>query len=428
MTRWILLLVLLLAGCSSDADHRPIVKVALAKPGSMPQRLVLTGELRARRRATISTVEAGIVERVGVAEGDHVYSGQPLLWLKAGPVPNQIQQKQAAVQAARAKVAGLQKGIDYSKFKVQDDVQQARQNLLQAELAIDQAQKEVQSAYKDMVRKKQLVAEKSLALVEAESAELKWKINQDQLKQAQSKAVGAREALHLSLAGSLNTDVQATDLAAARAQLSQSQEDLASSHHQLREKVLRSPISGVVINSTVETGQLLGGGGESLLTVVDPSDLDVFVSLSQGNAGGLTSGMRAELRTDLVPGKGFPIRFEELIPATDPTTNTVRARFVLLGPPHPRLLHGSPVRIAVNLGTLQGTLLPRDTLRHNSRNQTFVRIVHGSEQLEERAVEVLQSTETHVLVKAQAVRPGEQVVTVGAESLPDGTSVLIEKD
>lgn len=426
MKRWVL--VLLLAGCSSESSYREVVKVAIARPGAMPHRLVLAGELRARRRATISTVEAGIVERVGVVEGDHVYAGQPLVWLKAGPLPNQIQQKQAAVQAARAKVAGLQKGIDYSKVKVQDDVQQARQSVLQAELAIDQAQKEVQSAYKDMVRKKQLVAEKSLALVEAESAELKWKINQDQLKQAQSKAVGAREALRLSIAGSLNTDVQATDLAAARAQLAQSQEDLASSHHQLREKVLRSPIAGVVINATVETGQLLGGGGESLLTVVNPSDLDVFVSLSQSNAGGLTSGMRAELRTDLVPDKSFPIRFQELIPATDPSTNTVRARFVLLGPPHARLLHGSPVRIAVNLGTIKGTLLPRDTLRHNSHNQSFVRIVRGEAQLEERAVQILQTTESHVLVNSEAIHPGAQVVTVGGEALPDGTKVSVERE
>lgn len=426
MKRW-LVVGLLLTGCMGGGKAETFVKVAEAQAGSMPQRLVLAGEVRSRRRATISSVEAGIVERVGVVEGDHVTAGQPLVWLRSGLLPNQIQQKQAAVQAARAKIQGLQKGIDYSSVKVKDDVQQARQSVLQAELAIDQAQKEVQSAYKDMVRKKQLVAEKSLALVEAESAELKWKINQDQLKQAESKAVAAREALRLSLAGSLNTDVQRTDLAAAQAQLAQAQEDVAGARAQLHEKVLRSPIDGVVINSTVEAGQLLGGGGEGLVSVVDNRSLDIYASLAQDHAGRLAAGMQAELKSDLVPGKSFPLRFQELIPATDPSTNTVRGRFQLLGAPHPRLMHGTPVRISFNLGQLQGTLVPRDALRHNGHNQPFVRLVRQG-QLEERAVKTMEMTETHVLVSSESVKPGDQVVTVGGENLPDGTRVTVMKN
>jgi HlyD family secretion protein len=73
---------------------------------------------------------------------------------------------------------------------------------------------------------------------------------------------------------------------------------------QLSERVLRSPVAGVVLSKNAERGEVLAGGA-AVLTVGDMAKPWLRGYIGERHLGRVKPGMAAEVTTDSFPGKKY---------------------------------------------------------------------------------------------------------------------------
>jgi len=144
-----------------------------------------------------------------------------------------------------------------------------------------------------------------------------------------------------------------TDLAMARAQLQESEEekllrqlDLAVIDAQLEEKKLRSPIDGVVVKVHRQEAELVGGvDSEPLMTIVQLDPLAAVFHLPPGYTRQMTINDTVAVGVDGSPVQGT---IEYIAPIIDPQSGTVQIK-VTLPNPDGGLISGSRCTLQMEL-------------------------------------------------------------------------------
>lgn len=112
----ILIFVLIISGCGSqstaDVEQEKIipVNVALSKKEDLPEYQSFPGKVMAVDEVSLSPKLGGRVEAILVREGEKVRAGQPLIRLEQKDVITQVNQAQAAYDAALANLSSLEQG------------------------------------------------------------------------------------------------------------------------------------------------------------------------------------------------------------------------------------------------------------------------------------------------------------------------------
>ncbi len=204
--------------------------------------------------------------------------------------------------------------------------------------------------------------------------------------------------------------------AAARSRLRKAQLDL-------RRTIVRTPFNALVLNESVETGQLVNAQS-SVATLVGTDEFRAQVSVPihrldwivfPGPGG--RPGSRVRVMRDL--GNGEPVvRQGTVVELLGDVTQNGRMAQILVAMRDPLeleqsdharrpLLLGEYVRVAIEGPMLHGvTALPRHAIREGSR----VWVKNSEGKLEVRPVEIVLSRKETVLV-GQGLRDGEAVIT-----------------
>lgn len=192
---------------------------------------------------------------------------------------------------------------------------------------------------------------------------------------------------------------------------------------QLREQLaktsIRSPMSGVVVKTFVNPGELVVPGApvvalenlEKVLVQVDLADRD-FVGVRLGQA--------VEATTDAFPGRVFRGEITRLGTAANPVTRTFEVEASLLNTDF-ALRSGMIVWLRIIQGKAAGLLVPEDALveQKEGRGQLFV--VRGGVA---RRLEVRLGHQRDRQVQVlDGLSEGDEVVVFGQDGLLDGQSV-----
>lgn len=232
--------------------------------------LVASGYVVARRQATVSAEISGRIREILFEEGSEVEAGQILARLDDTRARIQLDELNARVSAANARIAAL------------------TAQRTEAANILERAQR--------------------LAATNIGS----------------EAAVTAAQAQ----ASSLDAQIQSAraDAAASRVQV-QSQEDLIERH------VVRAPFAGVVIAKNAQIGEILfpgsAGGGftrTGVATLVDMTSLEIEVDVNEGQIGRVTPGQRVESILDAYPDWRIPAHVEAIIPTADRARATIQVR------------------------------------------------------------------------------------------------------
>ena len=203
-------------------------------------------------------------------------------------------------------------------------------------------------------------------------------------------------------------------LAAAKSRLRKAQLNL-------RRTMLRAPFHALVLNESVEVGQLINTRS-SVATLVGTDEFRVQVSVPIKQVEGIVfpdAGRPSSVRVIRERGNGEPVvRQGTVVELLGDVTQNGRMAQVLVSITDPLelakparvrrpLLLGEYVRVEIQGPELHDVIvLPRDAIREGSR----VWVKNAKNQLEVRPVEVVLSRKETVLI-GQGLRDGEEVIT-----------------
>jgi RND family efflux transporter MFP subunit len=259
----------------------------------------------------VSALVSGRVEDLLVLEGQPVEKDQVVARLWSKERTDTLRLKEAAVAAARARLERLEAGYRT------EDVEKARAD-------VDRALEEVRLAEKILARTHELLPTGAASAEDRERHEASVRVAKAALR-------GAEQEL-----ARLEAGFRKEDVAEARAQVGKEEaaRDLARSELSYCE--VTSPAKGVVFERFVTAGTWVSRDNPRIVSLYDPSDLQVRVDVRQENAARVRIGQDVEVVTDVEPERIYPGVVLRLDPMADLRKNTVQAK-IRLAETGPRL-------------------------------------------------------------------------------------------
>jgi RND family efflux transporter MFP subunit len=180
-----------------------------------------------------------------------------------------------------------------------------------------------------------------------------------------------------------------------------------------------SPASGYVTEFNALPNQY-AQAETKLYTIADLSSVWVNANVYQTDVGQLKPGTPATVTVDAYPGRNFGGRIEQILPQVDPTTRTVRVRFVFSNPGI-ALKPGMFVNVTMNIPLGRQLVIPASaSLQAGTREIAF--IDHGNGYLEPREIEIGPRLDDHVVV-TKGLHAGDRIVS-SANFLVDSEAQL----
>src|SRR5215469_1907675 len=231
--------LILVAGAILVAGGGVAAWLVLSKPALPPGFAGSNGRIEAKQ-VDIATKYQGRIAEVLADEGDMVDAGQVVARMDTEPLEAQLRNAEAKIREA-------------------DD---NRRTAL-AEVRVKQA--ELTRADKEYRRSKELVVRGAVSEQERDVDLAQFEVNKAALLGAQAQAVRTQSAI---------------DAAQAEAERLKAE---------IKDSVLKSPLRGRIQNRLAEPGEVLPAGGK-VLTVVDLSDVYMYVFLPESIAGKVALG------------------------------------------------------------------------------------------------------------------------------------------
>jgi RND family efflux transporter MFP subunit len=384
-----LILCTCLNGCRNDTENKPeaepsaespeIVPVYLESARNMTFMSVLapSGNVQAKTDALVASRIPGTLDRIFVDEGDTVIAGKTDLF------QTDSLKLEKAVEAARKQLA-----VDeYS-------VKERQANLEQVEAEYNQVKLDYER-YKRLYEEDKAVTENAFELKES------------QFLQVSAAQKYAQTSIELS-----------------RRRMEQSSANLAIAEKDLRDSLVRAPISGVVTKRMMEPGEM-ASTGTTVLQIEDLSVLEISAFLPE------------EAYARVIPGKtkvnihvGDIRLSNQAISYKSPTVSSDLRTFEIqcdIKRPPIGLVPGRIARLEVLLESREGLGVPREAILSRADGQVvFIR--DGDKA---RMIPVRTGLETNgwIEILEGALEVDAQVVTAGKDLLQDGDGItVIRKD
>jgi len=187
------------------------------------------------------------------------------------------------------------------------------------------------------------------------------------------------------------------------------------------ETQITSPIDGVVSLRRLDPGALVGptAGTGSILTVQRADVLRIFIPVNERDAGALRLGQEALVEFDALRGKRYGGRVVRLSPAFDPVTRTVEAEVHIQNPGE--LRPGMYGRGILLTGVHKDAVVVPVGAAQLSNDRYYVYVAEGDKV--RRAQVGIGVDGGNWLEVLSGLKPGDEVVTAGADVLADGSQV-----
>lgn len=237
----------------------------------------------------------------------------------------------------------------------------------------------------------------------------------------------------------LDQAVQA--LKSARAQLETARAQLKRDQTNLDYSIIRSPVSGVVIDRVVDVGQTVAASfqtPELIRIAQDLSKMQINSSFAEADIGNIKEGQRAKFNVDAFPNRSFEGVVKQLRLNPTITSNVVTYDVVIsVENPDEILLPGMTAYVSIEIANRQNVLLaPNAALRYKPANGDEIALQDSAPQEPATATNHQGSGRLHVLRKeknettlvALPVRTGitdGRMTEIESDALQPGNKVVV---
>ena len=229
-------------------------------------------------------------------------------------------------------------------IQAQADMEAARANLAMQQADVLRVQANLADAQRDYARKKLLVEKKFISPAD--------------LDKAQTTFDAAVAALRVAQAQTLSSAAQVCQ---RQALLAQAQVDLSGTE-------IRSPVDGVVVKRSVDTGQTVAASlraPELFIIAKNLSDMQVETSVDEADVGRIQPGQSVSFTVDAFPSQHFAGQVKQVRKAASIVSNVVSYTVVVSAAnPDLLLLPGMTVNVRIITAHKDNALkVPNATLR-----------------------------------------------------------------
>ena len=396
---------------ASNAPEVEIGRATVENSGDPTAGIVLsaTGYIVAHHKIEANSKVTGRVAWIGVEKGDHVKEGQVLVRLEDQEFRAQYEQSQGAAESARAQLLQLQHGSR------PEEIQQTEHNLSEAKA----------TAANDKLtldRTKNLFAQGVMSQQALDDATAKYEASQQ-------RARSLEQSYQLAKLGP-----RAEEIARAKGALMQAEGQAAYAKSQLDATVIRAPITGTILDRSVEKGELLTGqfasAARPVFSLADLKDIQVELDIAQDDFARLAPKQKGVVTVDAFPDRKYKGVIAEISPEANRQKATVQVKVQILDPDEylrpemnstVKFIADEPAKSAV--ASPAGVFVPTNAVRDHS-GKKVVFIVFKDKALQ-REVRVTAQRSGGFLV--QGLNGGEDVITAGPADLKDGDKIKIKR-
>nr|AVH79621.1 hypothetical protein [Nostoc sp. PCC 9201] len=334
--------------------------VAIALPWSMLYEVEMTGVARGRLEpeedtikveAPLETQFTGVrVKTVHIREGDNVKAGESLIELDSESLQLELKQAQAKLETFQNSLFQLKPVEQQLQVLINTQRLQNQAQTSEQQSQIDQTKERLSSlksqsvilksrlerANKDLQRHQELLQEgvipkRTLEEIESKYEEQKISIEEmySQIQQAESELSQRRSAYErVKQTGQLAIIQSEQQLQQFRSQIAevqgnikQTKSQIQSIENQLRRRIIKAPINGIVYNLPISKSEAVISAGD-LLAEIAPNGNSFVLRAEMGTqeSGSLQKGMEVNLKFDAYPYQDYGVVKGELLEVS-PTSN-----------------------------------------------------------------------------------------------------------
>jgi HlyD family secretion protein len=388
LKKWLVLLLAIVASVVGWGILRkndpPHIGFARVKRQTLVSTLPTNGKVEPIEWQAVRAEIAGLVSRVPVQEGQPTAKGAPLAVLSEASVQADIAAAEAKVAEAQANVSALEAGGRPAEFT---DI----------ENSLARTRLELQHETEEYNALRRLAEKQAATAADVQAA-------QNKLRQSEL-AIAGLEKRRTSLVGQ-------TEVAAAKARLSDAEVTLSVARRRAELIVVKAPMSGTVYGLAVRPGTYLNVG-DLVANIGRMDQLRVRVYVDEPELGRVAEGQPVTITWQALPGR----KWQGTVAQKPTSIQALGSRQVgevlcTIENPGRELIPGTNVDAEIRTAVVENALvIPRETMRHDI-NGDYVLALKG-ETVERRTVKPGVSSVTQV-----------QVV----EGLSEGDAVALPSD
>ncbi|WP_421616961.1 efflux RND transporter periplasmic adaptor subunit [Brevibacillus sp. TJ4] len=387
---------LITAACSESSspstENVPVVKTW--KIASIQTGLTVTGKITAAEEIQVVPKVSGRIASVAVQEGAAVNQGDVLVTLEASDYQDQINQAEAAIAGAQARLREAKAGT-------------RTQQLEQLAGTVEQAEASYQVAQNNYNRMKALFDSGALSQAELERTQLELEKARTGLNQARAQYDLAKEG------------PTADSVAALEAEVSRLNATLDMAKNGYANTVITAPISGVVAKRNADPGELAAAGAP-LMVLVKMDQVKVEASVPEGQINQFSPGTVVDVRVASAGGRTWKGEVEFVSPVSDPNTSSFPVK-IRLDNEDGSLRAGMVAEVSLQGDANEGVKVPSAAIVTKDGKQ-YIYTVDGNV-VHEAEVSVSQMESDWATVTA-GVSENDQLVINPTDQLSEGSRVI----
>jgi len=373
------------------AEEIVAVDTEAATVGSFEAGLAFTGTTQPAQTVALRSRVDGLVSALTVDVGDAVAAGEVVARQDAELLTVAVNQSQAELQARQSEVA------------------QANAAVSDAQTALESARVRLQQAQTEADRLARLANDGAVSIQDAEQAQLTVDTGQQVLKSTQEQIRTRQEAVN-----------------AAQGRVNAQQAVVDQTRERLSFAVVRSPLSGVVIERLVEPGDYAESGDE-LMQVGDLSSIKVRIEVSDRDLAQVSVGQPVAVQLDAFPGETIAGSITRIAPAADPIARLIPVEITIPNAAG-RIGSGLLARVTLEGGGSDRVAIPQRALAIAPEETPTVFVVTNVNDREAtvqaRAVEIGRENNDRVEILS-GLETGETFVVRSSGDLSDGQTVRL---
>jgi RND family efflux transporter MFP subunit len=197
----------------------------------------------------------------------------------------------------------------------------------------------------------------------------------------------------------------------------------------LQDTALRAPLSGIVLQKSIEKGTLVSPG-KTGFTVADTSSVKAVFGVADVAVPEMKPGRTLGVETETLPGTEFRGQITSVFPAADPKSRAFNVEVTI---PNPKFLLRPGMVVSLRVGTQQAApaqpVVPLNAVMKSKGDPNgyavFVVTEEGGRQVARLRNVKLGDSYGNTMAVTEGLKPGDRVITTGGTMVNDGDPVKV---